>query len=510
MKYLIEIRKKYLRIPVDLTGQVKNVCFYVDGKKEGQYEIPLCCDEKKKSCDFYAEYPSEAWIGKTVELVTDDDASMTMLPEQSDELLERDQLEYPYIHFAPVSGWMNDPNGLCYYKGEYHLYFQHNMFADQWNNISWGHAVSKDLLHWTQLEDALLPDEEGMIFTGSAIQNSQGLLGCPEDALLVIYTSSGGKSRWSEGKKFVQKMAWSTDGRRFTKLPEVIIPYMINENRDPKIYWMEETKSYYLVMFLDGHQYAIFVSEDLKNWEQSQLLDIPESWECPDLFRLSTSDGKDKWVFWTADGFYLVGSFDGRTFVPEQKIRKTYGNKLPYAAQTLWGTEGRIVQIPWMTVKSQGKKYKGMMGIPRELELLERNGEYILLSHFAREVYQQEIIIAEDSIRGKEQYFWGEKGAVLLQLFECGNEGMESFSFTCGKFSLHWNAEKKTMQWMDQSAAEIPELHNFTMILDKEMVEINCNSDTLCFFYELEGVLAPEKEFLEIEANANMKLGVIK
>ena len=116
MKYLIEIRKKYLRIPVDLTGQVKNVCFYVDGKKEGQYEIPLCCDEKKKSCDFYAEYPSEAWIGKTVELVTDDDTSMTILPEQSDELIERDQLQYPYIHFAPVSGWMNEVIKMRHYE----------------------------------------------------------------------------------------------------------------------------------------------------------------------------------------------------------------------------------------------------------------------------------------------------------------------------------------------------------------------------------------------------------
>ena len=113
---------------------------------------------------------------------------------QSDELSVKRGEVYPQLHFAPVSGWLNDPNGLCYYKGEYHLFFQHNMFDVEWDNMSWGHAVSKDLLHWTQLNEALLPDGEGTMYSGSAIINFRGEDLCPKDAMVLFYTCAGGQS----------------------------------------------------------------------------------------------------------------------------------------------------------------------------------------------------------------------------------------------------------------------------------------------------------------------------
>lgn len=390
MKKEIRLEKKYLKIPILRGGENQEIGFYIGEEKLYQFSIPVRTGEKGVFTGHYAELPVEELRGKVLTLKSEDGGPLPEGIGQSDVRAARREGLYPLVHFAPESGWMNDPNGLCFYKGAYHLFFQHNMFAEEWNNISWGHAVSRDLLHWEQVEEALLPDGEGPMFSGCAVVNERGEALAPAGALILFYTCAGGRSEWSRGKHFTLKAAWSEDGRRFHKLPEVILPHMVEENRDPKIYWMEETGRYFMVLFLTGHEYAVLVSENLRDWEITQRLEIPESWECPDLIRLPVRGGGEKWVFWTPDGYYLTGSFDGERFTKEQEARCLYGNRMAYAAQTFWGTPNRVLQLPWMRLRREDRPYRGLMGVPRELELVNGEDGCLLSAHLPAELYAQE------------------------------------------------------------------------------------------------------------------------
>ena len=329
MNQRVLIEKNYLRIPIRKDAVEKNVWLYQELTAVLQFQAGLFVDYGSGAPDFYAELPVERWKGSVLTLVHEEDRPVPFL--QSDELLPNTEPFQPWIHFAPKSGWMNDVCGACWYQGSYHLYFQHNPFGVQWNNMSWGHAVSSDLLHWQQLEEALLPEADGPAFTGSAILHEGELPEVPEDALVVYYTCAGNRSVWSRGKKMCQKIAWSEDGTRFQTLGE-ILPNQIFENRDPKVYRFGQ-KHWFMVLFLDGHEFGIFVSDNMKDWRQTQSLVIPEAWECPDLVRLRVqSTGEEKWLFWTPDGFYLVGEFDGMQFTATQPGRRFYGSEKVYAA----------------------------------------------------------------------------------------------------------------------------------------------------------------------------------
>ncbi len=148
----------------------------------------------------------------------------------------------PQFHFTPARNWMNDPNGLVYYRGEYHLFFQHNPFGRQWGNMTWGHAVSPDLVHWRQLPNAIEPDRLGTIYSGSAVvdrDNTTGFQQGREKPLVAIYTAAGGSSPQSQGQPYTQCLAYSTDrGRTWTKYAgNPVLPHVIGENRDPKVIW---------------------------------------------------------------------------------------------------------------------------------------------------------------------------------------------------------------------------------------------------------------------------------
>ena len=304
MNQRVLIEKNYLRIPIRKDAVEKNVWLYQELTAVLQFQAGLFVDHGSGAPDFYAELPVERWKGSVLTLVHEEDRPVPFL--QADELLPNTEPFQPWIHFAPKSGWMNDVCGACWYQGSYHLYFQHNLFGIQWNNMSWGHAMSSDLLHWQQLEEALLPEADGAAFTGSAVLHKGELPEVPEDALVVYYTCAGNRSVWSRGKKMCQKAAWSEDGIHFQTLGE-ILPNQIFENRDPKVYRFGQ-KHWFMVLFLDGHEFGIFVSDNMKDWRQTQSLVIPEAWECPDLVRLRVqSTGEEKWLFWTPDGFYLVG-----------------------------------------------------------------------------------------------------------------------------------------------------------------------------------------------------------
>ncbi len=295
---------------------------------------------------------------------------------------------HPAVHFAADNGWINDPNGLIFSGGTYHMYFQHNPVDVVWENMCWGHAVSRDLLHWEQTKDVLYPDENGTMFSGSAIENSRGLPGVPDDALLFYYTCAGSTSKWSENKPFTQNLAFSADGGATVTKLKTVIPQMADGNRDPKIYYYPETDSYYMVLYLEKDEFVILSSDDMLHFEVTQHIRMEGSGECPDLRRIPCEDGMERWIFMQADGNYYIGVFDGKHFTPESGLRNAYGTSLPYAAQTFNKPDDRVIHVAFLRTECKKCTYTNMMSLPREMTLIRKNGADMLQLKPVREYFE--------------------------------------------------------------------------------------------------------------------------
>lgn len=281
-------------------------------------------------------------------------------------------------HFEPERGWMNDPNGLCFYRGQYHAFFQYNPYAPQWDTMHWGHAVSDDLLHWKQTETALYPDQpyedEGGCFSGSAMEK--------DGALYLFYTAVSRKLGQA------QAMAISRDGIRFEKHPQNPVipqgPYPTPEGqnpdfRDPKV--IEAFGKYCMVVGScqeNKGRVLLYVSEDLDKWTFSGVLYASDVFdgtlECPDLFPLG-----NKWVLMfsamkptAASTVFILGNFDGQTFTPESEHYSEFGPDF-YAPQSFADETGRRIVIGWFyrwgKELPEGAKTAGALSIPRELTL---------------------------------------------------------------------------------------------------------------------------------------------
>lgn len=327
------------------------------------------------------------------------------MKKERKKMTEKNNMYKPSLHFTPSYGWMNDPNGLVYHDGIYELYYQHNPRGIDWNCMTWGHARGTDLLHWEDLGDVLEPDENGLMFSGCAIRNDRGLLGLPKDALLFFYTAAGHSSRESKGKPYTIRLAYSTDGgKTLIKKDGIceageIMETLAAENRDPKVFWHEESGAYILVLWIENNDFGIWRSEDLEQFTMTQRVTLESGYECPDLFRLpvtSTKEGgretgEEKWVFWTAHGYYYVGSFDGYEFHQEQERRcaSQMGPDvvLPYAAQTFSGPE-KVLSVSWLRTKCVGGRTTGMMSIPKEFSLIRNKDGYILRQNFPSAVME--------------------------------------------------------------------------------------------------------------------------
>ncbi len=312
--------------------------------------------------------------------------------EQADSPIFREDLYReayrPQFHFSPRVGWTNDPNGLVYHRGQYHLFFQHNPFGVQWGNMTWGHAVSGDLVHWQELGDAILPDQMGTIFSGSAVvdhTNTSGLgtRDCPP--LCVFYTAAGGLS--FDPRPFAQCLAWSLDDvRTWTKFDgNPVVGPIADENRDPKVFWHAPTSRWIMVLYVRRDAFSLFSSPDLKTWHTEGEVPFPSAFECPELFEIPVEGqpGETRWVVWSASGNHMIGTFGGHAFSPESGVLRSEWGKNSYAGQT-WNDvpDGRRIFIAWMN--SDGSAYPGMpfnqqMTFPRRFTL--RNTEEGLRLH---------------------------------------------------------------------------------------------------------------------------------
>lgn len=286
----------------------------------------------------------------------------------------------PLFHFTARKNWINDPNGLVFFQGEYHQFFQYNPYGLDGNALkAWGHAVSPDLVHWRELDVALLPDRLGSTWSGSAVidwQNTTGLQTGADPPIVAIFTTAGGMLPESKDQPFTQSIAYSNDrGRTWTKYSgNPVVKHMDGGNRDPKVIWHAPTKQWIMALYLDGDRFALLASPDLKRWKQLQEVRIEGSSECPDFFPLLVENepGVTKWIFWSASNTYLIGEFDGRKFVDESgPLRTVFGAN--YAAQTFSDippADGRRIQIAWM----RDGKYPNMpfnqhMSFPMTLSL---------------------------------------------------------------------------------------------------------------------------------------------
>lgn len=374
---LLHISDPYLWLPTDRKNPPVKLHFYCGGTKFQEIDIQL----GRTDCDFYTSMDVSRYLGQDIEIKGD-------IPE--DMLChifcckEKPQNVYPFrpqIHFTPEVGWHNDPNGLVFADGIYHLYYQWNPYGVGWGNMHWGHAVSRDLIKWEHRPMAMDPDQYGMIYSGCCWQDKGNAAGFGENALLFFYTAAGGTNQWSAdaGNPFAQRLAVSTDGGdTLRRIDGTILSHIAGGNRDPKVLFHRESGAYVMALFLDENEFALFRSEDLLHWEETQRFSADKMRECPDLFELSVDNGagEKKWVFWAADGYYLVGSFDGCHFTPESDVQQAYSTTLPYAAQTYAGTEGRVISVAWLRMANDRGNYRGLMSIPSELSLSKTDSGY--------------------------------------------------------------------------------------------------------------------------------------
>ena len=300
----------------------------------------------------------------------------------------------PQYHYAAAANWLSDPNGLVHCAGEWHLFYQYNPDGEHWGNMSWGHAVSRDLARWEELPPALTGDALGMIFSGSAVIDHAGTAGFGTEAMVAIYTSASDTTQ-----RQVQSLAWSNDhGRTWHKYAgNPVLDIGLADFRDPNVFWHEASERWIMVVALSAqNSAAIYGSRDLKKWEHLSDIsggDAPgEIWECPLLIELPVDgESKMRWLFKVdvlrgapgSGAIYRTGSFDGTQFRPDPQDWLALDAGTDFYAAIAWheprDEAGRPLWIGWLGNHAyQGQLplqgWRGAMSLPRRLSL-RRTGE---------------------------------------------------------------------------------------------------------------------------------------
>jgi fructan beta-fructosidase len=352
--------------------------------------------------------------------------------EKSTEMTEKYR---PQVHFSPKAHWMNDPNGMVYFEGEYHMFFQHYPDSTVWGPMHWGHAVSTDLMHWEELPIALYPDSLGWIFSGSAVidwQNTSKLGSKDKPAMIAIFTYHNEKKAKAGQIDFQsQGLAYSLDkGRTWTKYAKnPVLPNPgIKDFRDPKVSWSEIHKKWIMILAVVDHT-NIYSSTDLLSWkfesEFGRTLGAHGGvWECPDLFPIVSSKNKTtKWAMLVSINpgapnggsgtQYFIGEFDGKTFTTDKNESKwlDYG-KDNYAGVT-WAdvpaADGRRLFLGWMNNWQYADKiptttWRGATTIAKSLELKDSKTGYILTSNPVKEIELLESkMLVKESVKVKSK-----------------------------------------------------------------------------------------------------------
>ena len=414
-------QSKYLLLPVQDAGEESQVHVVVDGKLERSIVVRLATSK----VDYTVPLDLTPYQGKHVVLNVVTPQSRSTIREAKEDACWKDmrlsdtfsaenrEKYRPAYHHTPLYGWMNDPNGMVYHDGVWHLCYQWNPFGSKWQNMTWGHSTSRDLIHWEPQEPTLLPDGLGTIFSGSSAIDEANSAGFGKNSIVTLFTSAANSQ--------VQSLAYSNDGGyTYTTYPGNPVLTLESEARDPNMFWNEETKQWTLILAhaLD-HEMLIFTSPDLKSWTlQSSFgkgLGAQDGvWECPDLFELPvTGTQEKKWVlicninpggpFGGSATQYFTGSFDGKTFkvdtdasgnVPTKWL--DYG-KDHYATVSWSDTPGRRTVIGWMSnwqyaAEVPTLQFRSANTLPREMGVFKVDDQYYVSSKPSPEL---------DVLRGK-------------------------------------------------------------------------------------------------------------
>ena len=401
----IESPTRYLLLPVQEEKQQAQVLLDTGHDTDTWMDVRLA----RNGVDYYVPFALGEGNTATVKILgLAKDALALNLLKLSDTFNTANTDYYrPSYHFTPAYGWMNDPNGMVYKDGEYHLYYQYNPYGSKWGNMHWGHAVSRDLIHWQHLDPAIARDTLGHIFSGSSVVDIHNTAGYGKNAIIALYTSASDKN----GQ--IQCMAYSTDnGRTFTKYESnpVLTPFDgLRDFRDPKVFWYEKGKCWYMIVSADKET-RFYKSKNLKKWEYVSAFgngmgQQPCQYECPDFFQLPVNGDLNnmKWVmimninpgclFGGSATEYFVGDFDGKNFTcadAHEAKWMDYG-KDHYATVTFSNTGNRVLAMTWMSNWQYAdltpfKQNRGANGLPRELKLFELDNKYYIQEGVAPEV----------------------------------------------------------------------------------------------------------------------------
>lgn len=418
--------QKYLLLPIEEAAPEATVHVLVNNKVDRTLTLRLAMNR----VDYLVPFELEKYKGKRVSFdvhtgnsranVRDamEDACWNDVKLSDSYNAENYEKFRPLYHHTPRYGWMNDPNGMFYKDGVYHLCYQYNPYGSMWGNLSWGHSTSKDLVNWKHEPEALIPDGLGLIFSGSSVVDKNNTAGFGKDAVIAIYTSAGASQ--------IQSLAYSLDnGMTFQTYEGNPIITSDKECRDPNMFWHEKSGKWILILAaaLEKEMW-IYSSPDLKNWTKESAFGKGYGaqegvWECPDLMELPVrGTDKTKWVlicninpggpFGGSAAQYFVGDFDGKTFTCDTKPEVTkwmdYGKD--HYATVSWSNapENRHTVIAWMSnwqyannVPTQ--QYRSANSLPRDLELFQgKDGECYLAVSPAPEV---------KALRGKKVMKYG-------------------------------------------------------------------------------------------------------
>ena len=401
---------KYLLLPVQESNDDARINVLVDGRLDKVINVKLA----KSKVDYYVPFDLSSYKGhelamnivttqgrSTVREAKDDACWKNLTLSDTFDTTNREKYR-PVYHHTPLYGWMNDPNGMFYKDGVWHLYFQHNPYGSKWQNLSWGHSSSKDLINWTPEPEALEPNGLGMVFSGSCALDTNNTAGYGKDAVLGLYTSADVSQ--------TQSLVWSKDnGKTFEFYPANPIITLESEARDPNMFWDEKAGQWVLLLaHALEHEMLVFTSPDMKEWtlQSSFGKGIGAQggvWECPDLFKLKV-DGTDeeKWVlicnlnpggpFGGSATQYFVCDFDGKTFNADTDSEGKIPTKwMDYGkdhyATVSWSDapDNRRTVIGWMSnwqyaAEVPTMQYRSANTLPRDLSLFRAPDGNIYLS----------------------------------------------------------------------------------------------------------------------------------
>ena len=442
----INTNQRYLLLPVEEVMPDVRVSMIVNNKEVNVADVRLAVNR----VDYFVPLDLSDYAGKNIllkfKLGSNDPIRGKLSAVCCKEMKLSDTFDTgnrekfrPTYHFSPLYGWMNDPNGMVYRDGEYHLFYQHNPYGSKWGNMHWGHAISKDLINWEHRPDAITPDALGTIFSGSAVVDPDNPAGFGAGAIVAIYTQNSDRQ--------VQSIAYSTDnGRSFTKYENnPVLTSDARDFRDPKVFWHKETQRWIMLLAV-GQEMQIFSSSNLKDWAFESSFGEGQGahggvWECPDLLDLPVDGTNEKkWVllcnlnpggpFGGSATQYFVGTFNGKEFVNESPSKTKWMDwgKDHYATVT-WSDapDNRRIAIAWMSNWQYANdvptsQYRSPNSVPRDLSLFTVDGETYLQSAPSPELLKLRDISKKRSFKVN--------GTRTIKDMIAGNEGAYEIELT--------------------------------------------------------------------------------